>query len=426
MTKRPVEIDATPTDPFETHDFERQPPGTILRDFETLLNLIGDQGMPVTPAYVFAMSSLETINRSLSHPLELHLKRASQKSYPAINGLYLLVRATGLSSIDTLSKQPRIMLDPIALESWRSLNATERYFALLKAWWGRGSEEIIGERRGWQMDVVWKLIEFRKRLPKTGILTLATVRDTDPLRYYPGYYNLALMDLFGLLEVRPQPPSAGQGWLPGWVRVTDWGNTLLGSYSKFMNTALACEVGSGLPMRGFVEEVDPWDRFEQWANSVRPRIPAWRKELQLPAPVFRPDGHVFKVSLRVKCWRRIAIRGDAYLEQLAATILDAFDFDSDHLYCFRYQDRFGRSAQIDHPYLAGDSDNALTEDVKVGEIPLSKGTRIEFLFDFGDQWRFDIQTESIDFTGDLKTPRVLEKHGRAPSQYGDIDEQYED
>ncbi len=131
---------------LETQDFEQRAPGTVLKDFETLLSLMGDQGLPATPSHLFAIKSLETINRSLTHPLELGLKRAVQKSYPPINGLYLLLRSTGLALIDAKLKKPRLMLDPQLMESWRSLNAAEHYFALLKAWWGRATGEIIGER----------------------------------------------------------------------------------------------------------------------------------------------------------------------------------------------------------------------------------------------------------------------------------------
>lgn len=70
---------------LETQDFEQRSPGTIVQDFETLLSLMGDQGLPVTPSHLLAINSLETINRSLTHPLDLGLKRAVQKSYPPIN-----------------------------------------------------------------------------------------------------------------------------------------------------------------------------------------------------------------------------------------------------------------------------------------------------------------------------------------------------
>ncbi|MFZ0258017.1 MAG: hypothetical protein WAN46_20785 [Gammaproteobacteria bacterium] len=404
---------------LETQDFEHRAPGTILQDFETVLRLIGDQGMPVTPAHVFAMSCLETINRSLTHPVELRLKRAPQKSYPYINGLYLLLRATGIALIDAQSKKPLLKLDPIVLESWRSLNGAERYFALLKAWWGRASEEMIGERRVWGADILAKTISFIERFPKTGTLTVETPQDADPLRYYPGFYNLALMAGFGLLEVQTKPPVQGQGWLPERVRMRDWGKVLLGSYVHFVHQSLAADAESASPMLGFMGLFEPLERFEQWSRAVRPAIKGWQTDLKIPAPVFQPGQHVFKVSLGAACWRRIAIDGEAYLDELAATILDAFDFDSDHLYRFSYKDRFGCTIEIDHPYLEGDSDNALTDALKVGEIPLAKGMRLDFLFDFGDQWEFAIQTESVDFRPAVKQPQVLEKHGKAPKQYGD-------
>ncbi len=400
-------------------DFEQQAPGTILRDFEALLNLIGAAGLPVTPAHLFAMSNLETINHQLAQPLELRLKRALQKSYPSINGLYLLLRASGLGRIETQGKQPRIQLDPFVLASWRSLNAAECYFALLRAWWGRASAEMIGERRGgWGSTLLQSILLFVDRFPKTGSLALQTPEEADTFRYYPGFYNLALLELFGLFDIQAWPPAEGQGWRPERLRMTEWGQALLGSYAGFIRKSLAPEAESTLPLLDLETLADPWDCFEAWAKRIRPQLPAWHKDLELPVPVFQPGPHVFKVMLGAACWRRIAIPGDADLDQLATAILDAFHFNRDHLYRFSYRDRFGRTVDIDHPYLAGDSEHALADAVKIGELPLAPGMRLDFLYDFGDQWPFTLHTESIDAGPALHKPRVLEKHGRAPKQYG--------
>ena len=406
--------------PLAAQDFEQRAPGTILRDFEALLSLMGDAGLPVTPAHLFAMNCLETINRQLAQPLELRLKRALQKSYPPINGLYLLLRATGLGRIDTSLKQPRIQLDPLVLASWHSLNGAERYFALLRAWWGRASMEMIGEDRGgWGDTVLQSLLLFFNRFPKTGILTVQTPQDADTLRYVPGFYNLALLELFGLLDVRLRPPAEGQGWLPERLRMTEWGQALLGSYADFLGQSPVPEAESALPLLGFTALGDPWAGFEAWAKRIRPHLPAWQKDLELPVPVFQPGPHVFKVALGAACWRRIALPGDARLDQLAATILDAFHFDRDHLYRFSYRDRFGRTVDIDHPYMADHSDHALANAVKIGDLPLAPGMRLDFLFDFGDQWHFTLHTESVNAGPALQKPRVLEKHGKAPKQYGE-------
>ncbi|MBT9316878.1 hypothetical protein IXB50_15725 [Leptothoe spongobia TAU-MAC 1115] len=45
----------------------------------------------------------------------------------------------------------------------------------------------------------------------------------------------------------------------------------------------------------------------------------------------------------VKTWRRIAIPANLALDELAIAILDAYQFDYDHLYEFSDRDRTGRS-----------------------------------------------------------------------------------
>ena len=422
MTKTPtLARTSTPSRQLDAPDFERQPPGTILRDFDALLGLIGDQGLPITPGHLFAMKTLETINERLTHPLELRLKRAMQKSYPHINGLYLVLRASGLARIETGSKKPRIQIDPVVLTSWSSLNGAERYFALLKAWWGRSNEEIIGERRTWGGDASMKIVTFLQRLPETGGLTFKTPQDADLLRYSPGFHHLALLELFGMLDLRAMPPVDGKGWQPEWVGLSEWGRSLLGHFANFMRQPWAPEAESATPSLDAGDFYDPLARFEQWSRLVRPQIPDWRQDLEIPALPFQPGQHLFKVSLGADCWRRIAIGGETFLDELAAAILAAFDFDdTDHLYRFSYRDRFGRIIEIDHPYLEGESES-VTDEVKVGDLPLSEGMRIGFLFDFGDDWRFDLLVERVNAGPASQEPQVLETHGTAPAQYEDGD-----
>ena len=266
---------------------------------------------------------------------------------------------------------------------------------------------MIGEDRGgWGDAVLQSLLLFFNRFPKTGSLTLRTPQDVDTFRYVPGFYNLALLELFGLFDVRLRPPTEGQGWRPERLRMTEWGQALLGSYAGFLRQSLAPEAELTLPLLGLETLADPWDCFEAWSRWIRPHLPAWQQDLELPVPVFQPGPHVFKVALGAECWRRIAIPGDADLDQLATAILDAFRFDHDHLYRFSYRDRFGRIVDIDHPYLAGESEHALADAVKIGELPLAPGMRLDFLYDFGDQWEFALHAESANAGLALKKPRV--------------------
>jgi hypothetical protein len=76
-------------------------PGTILDDFEVLLRFIGPEGIAVGGKNdLLPMKVLPQLNAQLTHPIEIGLKRPQQKSYPNINGLYLLLRATGLAYVE--------------------------------------------------------------------------------------------------------------------------------------------------------------------------------------------------------------------------------------------------------------------------------------------------------------------------------------
>lgn len=197
-------------------------------DFEALLSFIGREGVSVSDKRDFlAGELLAQLNARMSHPVELGLKRPQQKSYPNIQGLYMLLRATGLALVKERGPGKRLVLDETALQSWRSLNATERYFTLLEAWLLRGRPEIIGEHAGFLDMSIINWAEFFKRFPDEG-LKVAGDRDQEfRIVYSPGLYVVALLDLFGFLFVQHGQPEAGKGWRITAVRRTPFGDAML-------------------------------------------------------------------------------------------------------------------------------------------------------------------------------------------------------
>ncbi|NJN22783.1 MAG: plasmid pRiA4b ORF-3 family protein, partial [Leptolyngbya sp. RL_3_1] len=173
--------------------------------------------------------------------------------------------------------------------------------------------------------------------------------------------------------------------------------------------------------------------------------PEWQQNLLVPHQPFRAERHIFKVSLG-KVWRRIAITGEATLANLSELILDSVDFDHDHLDQFTYKTFNGRTVEVCHPDVMRGS--LTTEDVQIGRLPLAPGSTLEYLFDFGDCWRFQVQLETVEapapepppkgfgkmkgkMKGKKKQPRsrqplgeVIEVHGAAPDQYPDYDDDW--
>lgn len=384
-----------------------QEPGSILADFQSLLDFVAGRDIGVTGTYLLPLKSLRPLNDRLSRPLQLGLKRPQQKSFPHINGLYQLLRATGLGQIAARPKKPQLVLDPELLPSWQSLNPTERYMSLLETWLLRASDEIIGERGGvWDDFALGNWASFFQRVPAEGLQIAGDSEAEYSLRYWPKLHNLALLELFGLVDIEPGPRVEGEGWQIKRIWWTPLGEALLALLTTWMQEQFD-EI--------FDDEEPSEISFGVLQPVLQPYFPEWRNNLAVPAERFQAGLYVFKVSLG-KIWRRIAIPAELTLDALAVAIINAYEFDFDHLYQFTYMNRFGVSKRVAHPYM---EEYVSTSEVRIGELPLQGGQPMEFLYDFGACWRFDVTLEAVEpVDPTLNKAQVIEKKGQAPEQYG--------
>lgn len=392
---------------LQSLDIGADSPGSILRDFGTLIDFARNSELQLTSKQQLSLGVLADINTRLTHPVQLGLKRPQQKSYPHIHGLYLVARASGLTTVDGTGKQPVLVVDNAMYQQWENLNPTERYGTLLESWLLRGKPEIVGERGrpfGMLPENFERSASFYVRLPGDG-LPVAGNRDTENrLRYYPEWYNLGLLDLFGLIRIEHGPLQSGKGWQIERIHRTPLGDALLALlfaefFSDFDNLFRLEDEGK-VPF-GVLQPV------------LQPYFPAWQNNLTVPEQEFRKGTCIFKVALG-RTWRRIAIDAGQTLDALAMIILASVEFDSDHLYQFSYQTRYGSLQEVNHPYM---DEGPFTSEMRIGELPLRAGQTMTFLFDFGDNWEFDVTLEQVDPEGVTSKASVLELHGEAPEQY---------
>jgi hypothetical protein len=91
---------------LQQQEITQTTPGSILQDFQTLLDFIGQEGMTVgSKRNLISQKPLAQINQQLAEPIQTDLQRPQQKSYPTINGLYLLLRATGIGKLQQGKKR---------------------------------------------------------------------------------------------------------------------------------------------------------------------------------------------------------------------------------------------------------------------------------------------------------------------------------
>ncbi len=177
-------------------------PGTILADFEALLDFVSGGVRSTGKYHLLPMDRLRELDERMARPLRPNLERPQQKSFPHINGLYLLLRATRMGvSAGQGKTSGRLLIDPLMLEQWRGLNPTEQYFNLLEAWMRHATWSMVGLRSsGWGSQVAMNARDLFAAIPQEG-------RKLQELKERRGGFlysmeracSLALFELFGLM-----------------------------------------------------------------------------------------------------------------------------------------------------------------------------------------------------------------------------------
>jgi hypothetical protein len=391
-------------------------PGAVLHDFQVLLDFLSPNGVEAGGKYnLIPIKFIGELDRRLSRPLNLKLQRPQIRSHPYLQGLNLLLRASGLVRVEGAGAKTRLLVDPVMRLQWDQLNPTERYFNLLEAGLRIGRPEMVGESGGGAAayGLLSPCLGAWQSTPEKG-----RKLKSDKLKdiYIPGiarhFYILALMDLFGLIAVQP-PRAPVTTWYPSGIQRIPFGDAMM--------TLLR-----GKLFDGFSEDAEEEDdetipvlRFGVWQPTFQPFFPEWRRNLEFPDSERREGLFVFRVSLD-KVWRLIAMPFNATLDELADFILDSVDFDDkDHLFEFTYRDRLGGKASVFHPEM---DEGPWADQKTVGELPLEPGQTMTFVFDFGDNWKFTVKLERIEPSRSRQRPRIIERHGKAPPQYPDWDE----
>ncbi|MDB5340996.1 MAG: Plasmid pRiA4b ORF-3-like protein [Planctomycetaceae bacterium] len=384
--------------------FDESGPGTILADFETLLSFIGPDGLRSSGKNVrIPLAALNDLDERMTHPLRPKLERPQQVSFPHLNGLYLLLKSTGLGIASGQGASGRLVLNPPIISQWIALNPVEKYLTLFQALmtsnWGMISSDESshsGPFRG-----VQTYLEHYCRRPKGGTSTPAS----EQFFGWTDQTTAALLELFGLLDIARDLPKKGENWRIKSAKVTEFGHAFMARLKdmsfeyNFMDIVL-----DGVSDEG------------QWlADIFRDVFPDCHNTLQPVEAEFVDGIWQFKVSWGT-VWRRILIPADMSTDELVEGILKAFKFDSDHLYQFEMRDRSGQEFRIGPEGLDGVDE--FSDEFAVGYLPLDPGGSMRFHFDFGADWRFDVKLEKILAPDESMTGlKITEKKGNAPKQY---------
>jgi hypothetical protein len=102
-------------------------------------------------------------------------------------------------------------------------------------------------------------------------------------------------------------------------------------------------------------------------------------------------------------------------------------------------EQLNQMIQMGSPFAAvvdDDDDEEYEDEDAAGDVRtttltslnLRKGQNFLYLFDYGDEWRFNVKLHAINENGDPEAeyPKIVESVGTAPQQYPDWEEEEEE
>jgi len=140
----------------------------------------------------------------------------------------------------------------------------------------------------------------------------------------------------------------------------------------------------------------------------------------------------YKEKEQYKVLRRIGILGSRTLYNFARVITKAFGFYFDHCFGFYSNMVSINDSSAGYELFVDVGEGPLTphfkgvKKTKVFEAFSNIGTKMLFLFDYGDEWRFIVELKEIrEPMTNESLPAVLESIGKAPEQYPPCEDESE-
>ena len=144
------------------------------------------------------------------------------------------------------------------------------------------------------------------------------------------------------------------------------------------------------------------------------RVLAVRAVLAEPPPFFEPlEGPVV---------RTIAMREDQTLEQLHEALRLAFGWADPHLYSFWAGGNHWDSEAPEYTAPFEIEEGKSSARTPMIELALKKGSKLAYLFAFGDEWRLDLEVVDRWTADDGSYPMLVEAEGVPTPQYPSLEE----
>lgn len=432
-------------------------PSPILKDFHTYIDYCEKHRPKITNTNEFVgRKYVFELNQMMEQKFDGLTAKNDQNHYPLLHLFYHLCLRGDLFVLEfKKSGGGHFTPNEKKLQYFRALNATEQYFYLLKTLWvycdweniqlgdiGRVFVNDLQESLKW--IAAYDAGEFISLDYKENPSISSSFRSLATIPLYLEYFGFWKCRISDHYRTRTAIYTNGLQ-LTGFGKamsaclaeaggVTPWNIYAKNENYYFDLFDTADEVRKmmkkGLTEKKAIKWVKDQKRKEERAKKAKALLPfesyfikmfpegaLGLVEIKLPHK-FRPGIYTFHVCLShdPKISRKIQMDAHHTLQALHRMIQKAYNFDDDHLYRFFMDGKPWSKLSYSDPR---GGEDPFADEIKLGDLEhLALNKKILYIFDFGDEWRFDIILEKIDEnSAQLPKGKIVESIGKPPKQY---------
>jgi hypothetical protein len=385
---------------------------TTINEFKKFTDFI-EKESPKLSAKLGVMGKKDAykLNQSLCYKRDVAGPNYTQSQYPVVDLLFSVALGGGLYVRANDEKGRPALIETSALESYKDLNSYEKYTFLLQTYWAEF------DFRKFDSFMIPAVYYFLKRVAAAKKGQRIIKEDKYSEIFYGGAAFVQHLRFFGFSEIEEIKGAKGRyedsirAFIPNelGISISDF---LIYEALPFWNSDYP------KPHRSLKKEVAT-DKFDVFRKMFADGFVT--KTVDLADRFDRSGVYTFKVSLAGDCWRQISVSHRHTLADLHLAIQGAFNFDDDHLYAFYVEGDTHTGKPFYCEYAAEDEgeDAKTAEETTIEEMALFKGQKLCYLFDFGDEWLFDVTLIKIDKNAPpLLKPLIVKTKGEPPEQYG--------
>lgn len=382
----------------------------FLEDFNTFIDYLNGNIVTISKTKKhISPKLLYGINELMYVKQDNITERSTQLSYPRLH-FFCNLAVSGKLVKEEYIKSNKIALIPTErLQIFNKLNDIEKYIFLLEIFW----VDCDFEKMQYQTHDWMNILAVKRAVQ---YLSGEKVNEIISLNLQFNIVSTALLyfSYFGLIDVEEcenEEDKSVRSFIPSKIVISDLGLKVF----KVLDKKRDIEEWN-IPFR---KQCGKWkidfnqEFFEPFKSLFKKG--ELKKTIHRDKHELKEGVYTFKVSLDRNTWAKIKMSAKHTLNDLHNYIQEAFDFANDHMYSFFMDGRAWSHNKFTCPM---GNEGPYADEVMIGEIGLYKKQRILYLFDFGDEWRFDIEVFDIEDSNiELLSPQITERKGEPPEQY---------